>query len=336
MVAKRSKYDVVRAWRVVFPNSSLNMIAAFAGCSWGTVRRALAPQRGKRPRKLPDCIAQRRKLVVQLARKRVTANGKPYPAFPSASAMVEELQVRFGLTVCRRTVCRDLRASGFRPLVRKFVPNRSAKVHLARLRFAKEVLARKDLLRWVFTDETIVNSNEFGARQMWVQDAGDVVGREKQKVWNTHSRMVWAGIGVKYRTPIVLIAKLDADGNVFRLDGTRYIRILSKVAKDFLGTGRILQEDGARCHTCKQAQRYKDSKGIRCAPWTPYSPDLSPVENAWSLLKAAVSRRHPSSQEELDQYIVEEWAALPERVLSGLVRGFRKRLEQCVKRRGVA
>ena len=41
---------------------------------------------------------------------------------------------------------------------------------------------------------------------------------------------------------------------------------------------------------------YKES-GIKCAKLPPYSPDLSPIENVWSLLDARLSATRPGGWE---------------------------------------
>jgi len=39
----------------------------------------------------------------------------------------------------------------------------------------------------------------------------------------------------------------------------------------------------------------------------PYSSDLNPIENIWSILKNEVEKRQPQHMEELKKTIEEEW-----------------------------
>ena len=42
----------------------------------------------------------------------------------------------------------------------------------------------------------------------------------------------------------------------------------------------------------------------------PYSPDLNPIENLWSILKHNVEARNPTSFELLAEYVMDEWSLI--------------------------
>ena len=59
------------------------------------------------------------------------------------------------------------------------------------------------------------------------------------------------------------------------------------------------------------------------ADWTPQSPDISIIENIWSILKAKVQKRSPKSENELwaaidysidDSVIIDLYASIPRRL----------------------
>ena len=82
------------------------------------------------------------------------------------------------------------------------------------------------------------------------------------------------------------------------------------VAADIMGDFWILQHDGATCHTAKAVTTLLDQMEIETLDWPPRSPDLSPIENVWAILKKNVYKRNPQTIVDLEDYIFEEWDKL--------------------------
>jgi transposase len=49
--------------------------------------------------------------------------------------------------------------------------------------------------------------------------------------------------------------------------------------------GDIFMQDNARVHTARVVKEVLNSLQIEVMIWLPYSPDLNPIENLWSLMK---------------------------------------------------
>jgi len=85
--------------------------------------------------------------------------------------------------------------------------------------------------------------------------------------------------------------------------------------------------DNASWHAGLENKKFQENCGYKRLPWPPNSPDLNPIENAWALLKRALSKRfsreerRPHSAAELFQAAKEEWELIPQETLDGGLRG---------------
>ncbi|GFW60542.1 transposable element Tcb1 transposase [Trichonephila clavipes] len=81
------------------------------------------------------------------------------------------------------------------------------------------------------------------------------------------------------RTPLVRIAGT--------LNSQRYIsEVLQPVVFPYLQglATAIFQQDNARPHVARIVQRFFVNHQIELLPWPAHSPDLSPLENMWSMV----------------------------------------------------
>jgi hypothetical protein len=60
----------------------------------------------------------------------------------------------------------------------------------------------------------------------------------------------------------------------------------------------------------KNAQQWRAKNHVKYLDWPSNSPDINPIENVWSVLKANVSNHKPSSAKELIHVIKNEWKKL--------------------------
>ena len=64
------------------------------------------------------------------------------------------------------------------------------------------------------------------------------------------------------------------------------------------------------------------------------SPDLNPIENLWAILARKVGNRLPVDDAELEKFFIEEWDAIPQKMIDDLVLSFVPRLKECVAQHG--
>ncbi len=109
-------------------------------------------------------------------------------------------------------------------------------------------------------------------------------------------------------------------GSLHVLEGTmnaeRYIKLLEQhmlPSRWFIFQGRpcVFQQDNAKPHTAAITTAWLCSRRVRVLNWTACSPDLSPVENIWRIIKRKIRQRRPQTLQQLEIYISQEWDQIP-------------------------
>jgi len=105
---------------------------------------------------------------------------------------------------------------------------------------------------------------------------------------------------------------------------------LPKVRK-ILGNRWILQQDGARAHTANNTMSFLNEEGVRVLEWPARSPDISPIENLWSVLKHDVYQRNPQNVHQLRLYVKE---SIDNNLISNLVESMNNRVQMVIESEG--
>ena len=104
---------------------------------------------------------------------------------------------------------------------------------------------------------------------------------------------------------------------------------MEKIQKEYnLEEPLIFQQDNAACHTSY------DSKSIieilfnnNTIEWPPNSPDLSPIENVWAILKEKLSKRKIKNLDDLRDNILDIWTKFPNSLCEKLCSQFNYKIK---------
>lgn len=98
----------------------------------------------------------------------------------------------------------------------------------------------------------------------------------------------------------------------------------------------IYQQDNARPHTARITTAWFRSKRVNVLPWPAASPDLSPIENLWRILKRKVQQRRPRNVAQLKTILLQEWTSISQNEAEALVTSMPARLASVIRRKGTA
>ncbi len=185
----------------------------------------------------------------------------------------------------------------------------------------------------LWSDESVfqVFFGRNGRRVLWTKEEKDHPDYYQQQVQKPGSVMVWGCVSALGK------------GSLHFCDGTinaeKYIEILEHnilPSRRHLFQGRpcIFQQDNAKPHSAHITKSWLRRKRVRVLDWPACSPDLSPIENVWRILKHKMRQRKPRTVAHLKTCLQEEWDKITPETLHHLVSSVPKRLLSVVKRNG--
>ncbi len=191
-----------------------------------------------------------------------------------------------------------------------------AKAHL------KWTVSKWKSVLWSDESKFYILVGNHGCCVLRAKEEGDLPVCYQRSVQKPASLMVWGAYGM---------------GSLHVLEGTmnaeRYIKVLEQHIlpsrrRLFQGRPCVFQQNNAKPHTVHRR--------VRVLNWPSCSPDLSPIENIWSIIKRKIRQRRPQTLQQLETYIRQEWDQIPTPKLQKLITSFPRHLQTVLKRRGDA
>lgn len=242
----------------------------------------------------------------------------------------EEIREELGLAdVSRRTIRRRLNEHGLFSCVPR-VEHMYSEPHLQRrLEFCQKygVWTHDVWQRVIFIDETSFVLH--GSHHHYIQRRkGEAWNPERMKQAKTHGQRLnaWACFSANGVGHIELFTE--------NLNKERMLQILethllaSAQEMHLLFNFFFIEQDNDPKHRSKIVQAWLREKKIEQLPLPPYSPDLNPIENVFSIWKHRVYNRHPQDLQQLRTAVQEEWQRLPQRTLQNLVKSMPERCQK--------
>ena len=97
----------------------------------------------------------------------------------------------------------------------------------------------------------------------------------------------------------------------------------------------IFQQDNAACHTSRESRAAIDILfGDNTLEWPPNSPDLSPIENVWAILKEKLSKRDIKNFDDLRENIMDIWIKFPVSLCEKLCSNFTDKIRYVKEYKG--
>ena len=244
---------------------------------------------------------------------------------------------RNNLKVSVKTLRRALHERGlrkYRAAHKRWLKQRDCRIRLA---FARQML-KWPAWKWkdvVFSDESHFHHNsrtaEWVLRRRGERFQPDTI-QKKFKVGASEFH-VWACIGWNFKSELVFYGLEEGESR--NMTQELYIEKILPIVKRYRdereakGRAFIFQEDNDGGHGTRSeensARLYKDQINLDyIEDWPVFSPDLSPIENVWRILKQRVRQHCPRTKEELKRAIEVEWAALTQKEINRVVWGTEK------------
>lgn len=147
------------------------------------------------------------------------------------------------------------------------------------------------------------------------------------------SFMAWGAIGYNFKSDLYIFNSTVTAESYINMFAE--LKFFEKAQVHFHGTNFYFEQDGASSHNNEDVIRFICERCHLVYGWPANSPDLSPVEMMWAIIKAKIAsylkNAKPSNKEELMKACIKELNDIKMEVVNRLILSFEKRLRMCLK-----
>ena len=146
--------------------------------------------------------------------------------------------------------------------------------------------------------------------------------------------MIWAGIGFNFKTDLIFFTQ-SVNSNIYIKEAIVGSHLKYHADKAYGYNQWLFQQDNAKPHTAVNTIQALHKLRINTLPqWPPYSPDLSPIEIIWAIMKKRVDKYKPKNIYQLKEIINYVWHKLDYFTIDCLIDSFPFRLQKCIQNNG--
>ncbi|RFU26845.1 hypothetical protein B7463_g9491, partial [Scytalidium lignicola] len=158
----------------------------------------------------------------------------------------------------------------------------------------------------------------------------------------------WGAIGHNYKSELIIIQGHGKRGSFVQTDYLEQVLepVIEVILEDFgvvtaeIGYLPTFMEDGNPAHGHKSITNpcaiFREKHGIQLLNHPSTSPDLNPIEKCWRAMKQSLHRRkiQPTNEIDIANAMIEEWNALDQEWINGLIANQGHWIWEVVARRG--
>jgi len=254
----------------------------------------------------------------------------------SASSVKGELQTELSIAVSESTIRRRAHEVGFygrvarkKPYVNKI--NRGKRLEYART-YREELFGYWNRVIW--SDESKFNLfGSDGKVMVWRTTKEELDpkctvptvkhGGGNVKCWGCFSS---SGVGN------LIFIDGNMTGEVYRdiLDKNLLQSVKNlKMDKDW-----IFQHDNDPKHTASIAANWLNRKQVERLKWSPFRPDMNPIERLWDEIERRMKKEQPKNEKELKETLIRAWKGFEIGVSKKLVDSVPNRLNEVIRMKG--